>query len=682
MALTPRQLQLQNQYNASLENERSLRAELAAAGTDALKVAEAELAIARNTIEVQSRLVAFETSKGDITADQLATQRQVAREQEQEIDRLQKIVGLEKQRLNLSKEVTSVLKGLTGIQEGTKERFIANMIRTRDVVGQLRGVARELEDTFTTAEGKSLAMTSGLLKATEAARSLMGTAVLATKNLALAQDSAYSGFAKMTGQTGALRSEMIGLERSMFQYGVSIQGALKTQSALFSVVTQFTYMTARERNELAQTTAILDRFGVGAEVTAQNMQIMTTQMGMGATEAAGLSTQLYTFAQQSGISTTKVANDFAALAPQLTVFGDRSKFVFMQLEMAAKQSGFAIERLVGVATGFDRFDTAADSVGRLNAILGGPYLSTIQMVMTTNPVERMQMLADAVNRAGKSFDDLAYFERLSLVEGLKLQNVGELAMLMRGQFKMLDNSVMQTGDQFAALAGQEREYNQVLEEYQQIVRSLAAELLPLVRRLGDMLSIIAEHPGVFKAITAATMGTVTAFQTLVTILPLLSFGFKPLSLALFASRAGFAAAALSAAALFGVFTKSGSPKFYEMPFHLASGFNAMASGAASAAQGVGMLGASVQGVSQAMSELPDIKVAQFKTIMSETRRVTEEVSSAGAGPASLAIGVARAAASSAGGYGPGGAGGTTVPVNIYLDGAQIESRVFRNLRPV
>ena len=680
MAATPRQLQLQNEYNAALKNESALRAELDAAGTNALKVAEAELAIARNTVEVQNRLVALQTSMGTVTTAHLANQRQVAATQEQEIDKLQKIISLEKQRLNLSKEVASVLKGLTGIQEGVKERFIANILRTRDVVGSLRGVASELEGTFTSAEGKSLAMTSGLLKATEAARSLMDTAVSATKNLALAQDGAYAGFARMTGQTGALRSEMIGLERSMFQYGVALDGALKTQASLFSVVTQFTQMSARERSELAQTTALLDRFGVGAETTARNLQIMTTQMGMGASEAAGLSTQLFTFAQQAGIATTKVANDFGALAPQLMVFGDQSKHVFMQLEMAAKQSGFAIERLVGVADGFNRFDTAADSVGRLNAILGGPYLSTIQMVMTTNPVERMQMLSDAVNRAGKSFESLAHYERLSLVEGLKLQNVGELALLMRGQFELLDQSVMMTGAQFEDLARQERAYNTVLDEYKQIVRSLAADLLPLVQGLSNVLSVIAQHPGIFKAITAATFGTIAAFKAFTVLLPILSAGAGAAGLALGSLTLGLGAAALATAALFGAFTKSGSPKFYEMPFHMASGFSAMAQGAASAAQGVGVLGASVQGVSRAMSELPDIKVAQFKTIMSETRRVTEEVSSAGAGPASLAIGVARAAASSGGGYGPGGGGGD-ITVPIYLDGKQIAHHAFRGLRP-
>ena len=680
MATDPKQQAIERAQaaKAAAEAEQAAFQAAAAAADAAGRAAEAarqRLAAQQASLEILQQNLTIAKNQATVDGETLLLLRQ-------QIEQLQKTVDLEKQRLNLSKEAATVLKGLSGINDSFTNRFIANMIKNRDVVGSLQGVASELETTFGSAEGKAQVMASMLMKAGEAARGLMNTAISATKNLALAQDTAYAGFAKMTGQTGALRSEMVGLERSMFQYGVAIDGALKTQSALFSIVTQFTQMTARERSELGQTTALLDRFGVGAEVTARNLQVMTTQMGMGASEAAGFSTQLYTFAQQSGIATTKVANDFAALAPQLTVFGDRAGHVFMQLEMASKQSGFAIERLVGVADGFNRFDTAADSVGRLNAILGGPYLSTIQMVMTTNPVERMQMLSDAVNRAGKSFDQLAYYEKLSLVEGLKLQNVGELALLMRGQFQLLDQSVMMTGQQFEDLARQEREYNSVLDEYKQIVRSLAADLLPLVRTLGNMLGVIAEHPGVFKAITAATFGTIAAFKAFTVLLPVLSAGASAAGLALGSLTFGLGAAALAAGALFGAFTKSGSPKFYEMPFQMASGFNAMASGAASAAQGVGMLGASVQGVSQAMSELPDVKVAQFKTIMSETRRVTEEVSSAGAGPASLAIGVARAAAASSGGYGPGGTGGTTVPVNIYLDGDQIRSQIFRGLSPV
>jgi hypothetical protein len=679
---TDRQVKLQAELNRLIYEKRAIDAEIATTLEGTLERARAQVDLNQTLAQITDRQLQLDIERGRVSASQVARSRQRLQNLGQEEQNLKRILELENQRANLAKETAGTLIRLSGINGSLQERFIANVIRSRDVVGSLTNVANELDQEFSNVEGRSRALASSLIKVGEVGRSISNTVVEATKRLFFAQDEAYSAFARLTGQTGALRSEMIGLERSMFRFGITLQDATQAQSALFSVVTQFTTMTARQRNELAQTTALLQRFGVGAETTAKNVQIMTTMLGMGGREAAGFNTQLFTFAQQAGISTTKVANDFAALGPQLAVFGDRAGNVFMRLEMAAKQSGFAIERLQGLAMGFNRFDTAADSVGRLNAILGGPFLSTIQMVMTTDPAARMQMLSDAVNRAGKSFEMLTYYERLSLTEGLKLQNVGELALLMRGQFELLNQSVMKTGDDFEALARQEREYNTVLDEYRQLVRATAAEILPLVRGLSGLLSFLSENTMAFKAITVATLSAVTAFKSFALVLPFFAAGAGTAAAGTVALGAGLSVAAIAAAALFGAFTKSGSPKFYEMPYYMAGGFNAMANGAASASQGIGMLGASVQGVSQAMSELPDVKVAQFKTIMSETRRVTEEVSSAGAGPASLAIGVARAAsAASAGGSGMGG-GGTNITVPISLDGEVISKRIFRGLKPI
>ena len=679
---TDRELQLQRELNRLVLEKQAIDAQVAAAAAGTLERARAELELNQTKARIAEQQLQLDTERGRVTASQVARSRALLQSLQDQEQGLRRIVELETQRANLAKETAGALIRLSGINGSLQERFIANVIRSRDVVGSLTNVTNELNDQLGDSEGRSRALASQLIKVGEIGQSIGRTVIHETKRLALEQDAAFAAFARLTGQTGTLRGEMIALEQSMFRFGVGLQEATQAQGALFSVVTQFTTMTARQRQELGQTTALLQRFGVRAEATAKNVQIMTTMMGMSAGEAAGLSTQLFTFAQQAGISTTKVANDFAALGPQLAVFGDRAATVFMRLEMAAKQSGFAIERLQSLAMGFDRFDTAADSVGRLNAILGGPFLSTIQMVTTTDPAARMQMLSDAVNRAGKSFEMLTYYERLSLVEGLKLQNVGELALLMRGQFELLNNSVMKTGDDFEALARQEREFNSVLDEYKQLVRATAAEILPLVRGMASLLSFLSQNTAALKGITVAVVGATTAFRTFNLVMPLFAAGGMAGAASGLALASGLGAAALAAAALFGAFTKSGSPKFYEMPFHMAQGFGAMAGGAVQAAQGMGMLGAQVSGVSRAMSELPDIKVAQFKTIMSETRRVTEEVSSAGAGPASLAIGVARAAAaSSAGGSGMGG-GGTNITVPITLDGEVISRRVLRGLKPV
>ena len=635
------------------------------------EIKQSDLAIARDTLALAEKT-------GSASAERRIEMRAAVTAGEEALSNAQKRLATERELANVYAEAASTLKGLAGINNSMQQRFIQNLLKSRDgatgLQNALQQVSAELRENVT----KEEFFAAQISKAINLGMRLGDTLIRATKDLALAQDNAYAAFARMTGQTGALRQEMLGLERSMFQYGVSMESAMKAQSSLFAAVTQFTSMSATERGALARTTAILDKFGVGAEQTARNMQIMTTQMGMGATQAAELSTQMFTFAQKAGIATSKVSSDFANLAPQLMAFGDQASTMFMRLEMAAKQSGMAIEDITNIASKFNRFDTAADAVGRLNAILGGPYLSTMRMVMTTDPTSRMQMMADAVRQAGKSFEQLSYYERLALTEGMGLKDVGQLALVMRGQFEMLDNSVMKTGDQFADLARQEREYNSVLDEYRQLVRSLAVDLLPLVRQLGTMLSYLTEHIGVVKTLAAGFVGLKVALAVLPVYLTAAATATTALSVATGPLVIGLGAAAIAAGLLFGAFTRSGSPKFYEMGYHIAGGFNAMAGGAASAAQGVGVLGASVDGVARAMKDLPDMKVAQFKTIMQETRRVTEEVASAGGGGASLAIGVARAAASAGGGYGPGSTGQDIV-LNVNLDGEKIQRNSWRGL---
>ena len=673
-----RKLRLEREILSLNQENAALLRDISSIRDDDLQKAQLQSEAEQTKLQALERTVQYYREYGGITTDALDNLRAMAREQTAEAEAAQKRLATERELANVYAEAASTLKGLAGINNSMQQRFIQNLLKSRDgatgLQNALQQVSAELRENVT----KEEFFAAQISKAINLGMRLGDTLIRATKDLVLAQDNAYAAFAKMTGQTGVLRQEMLGLERSMFQYGVSMESAMKAQSSLFAAVTQFTSMSATERGALARTTAILDKFGVGAEQTARNMQIMTTQMGMGATQAAELSTQMFTFAQKAGIATSKVSSDFANLAPQLMAFGDQASTMFMRLEMAAKQSGMAIEDITNIASKFNRFDTAADAVGRLNAILGGPYLSTMRMVMTTDPTSRMQMMADAVRQAGKSFEQLSYYERLALTEGMGLKDVGQLALVMRGQFEMLDNSVMKTGDQFADLARQEREYNSVLDEYRQLVRSLAADLMPLVLQLGKMLSYLTEHIGVVKALGAAFIG----LKVTLAVMPALMTAFATSAAAASAATGGLiiglGAAAVAAGLLFGAFTRSGSPKFYEMGYHIAGGFNAMAGGAASAAQGVGVLGASVDGVARAMKDLPDMKVAQFKTIMQETRRVTEEVASAGGGGASLAIGVARAAASAGGGYGPGSTGQDIV-LNVNLDGEKIQRNSWRGL---
>ena len=673
----------ENKHNKrTLDNIQRLQREI-----NSLKAEAA--ALDANSLEQRDRELQAQSKELDLDKAILQAQREGLRVSIQGRDITAETIALDEKRLNLAKRIRSThtetaaaLKDMAGLNNSLQKRFVSLLFESKEAGGgltnALESVGREIQEN----SSKSEVFANALVGAKNQALRLGDTLIGATKTLVMAQDKAYAAFARMTGQVGAVRQEMMGLERNMYKYGVTLDMATKAQGSLFAVVTQFTQMTGRQRTQLAQTTALLERFGVGAETTAQNLQVMIAQLGMSVTQSAELSTQMFTFAQRAGIATSKVAADFAKLGPQLAVFGDQAGHVFMRLEMAAKQTGLSIETMVSQTAKFDRFNTAADAVGRLNAILGGPYLSTVQMVMNTDPTSRMQMMADAVRQAGRSFDELAYYERLALKEAMGLQNVGELAMVMRGQFETLNNSVMMTGDQFAELARQEREFNTVTEEYRQLLRSLAVELQPLVRGLGNFLSGLAGNLDLVKALIPVVVSFKVTMALLPPVINLVAASMITMQTASFGLLGVFGALAVAIGGLMAAFTASGSPKFYNMGFHIAGGFNAMAQGAGAAAQGVGLLGASVDGVSRAMKDIPDLKVANFKSVMSETRRVTEEVASAGAGGASLAIGVARAAAQgAAGGYAAGGQGQDIV-LNVNLDGERIQRAAFRGMKPV
>jgi len=678
---TPRDVQLQEQLRGLSQERLAIEAEIAASAAGSLERKQAELELIQVNTQRLNALVELQRVRGRLTTDRLLRAREGLRDLAEEEQRLSNLVDLEKQRQGIIKETASVLKGMMGINDSFQQRFVQGILEGRINLSSLGSIATELTDQVELMGGKTAFFASGLLKAKEAALSLGNTIVQSTKELALSQDQALASFSRMTGQTGALRNELLGIEIALQNYGVSLEGATRTQGALFAVVSNFTELTTKERNELALTTAMLDRFGVGAETVAQNSEIMSRQMGLSASQQSALNIQLFTFAQESGIATSKVASDFGRLAPQLMAFGNQATAVFKELEFVSKQTGMSVDNMLNVTNQFNRFDTAANSVGKLNAILGGPYLSTIQMVMATNPAERMQMMAEAVTSAGRSFEQLSYYERLALKEAMGLQSVGELALVMRGNFDMLNNSVMMTGDQFEDLERQEREFNSVLDEYKQLIRSLAAEMLPFVRGLADMLSYAAELTNTFTALGSVAVGITASFAAMGPVAQLFGAGLLGAGTAGATAAVGLVALTGVVSALFYAFTRSGSPKFYEMGYHIAGGFSALGAAAGSAAQGVGFLGGTIDSISRSMKEIPDMKVTQFKTIMTETRKATEEARSAGAGASSLALGVARATSFASQGAG-GGTQNVNVPLSVYLDGNQIAKHLFNGMKPV
>ena len=297
--------------------------------------------------------------------------------------------------------------------------------------------------------------------------------------LALEQDAAAVAFNKATGQAGAYTSQIQGLERSMVNAGVTSAEAGQAFADLFNTVTDFSNMSERTQNDLAKTVALLNELGVSSSESAQSIQFLTKVMGQSTTQAAAQTREIFAFAQDLGVSAAGMSADFIKMQPQIAALGDTGVQAFKDLQAQAKATGMSFDSLLSITAKFDTFAGAADQVGKLNAVMGGPFLNTLEMVAETDPAERMRKLSEGINASGLSFDQMSYYQKKAMTSAAGLNSEMELAMLMSGKLESARGPVKTQAD-LEKLQAQTTEFNTVMDEMKQFAMSLAVSFGPVV----------------------------------------------------------------------------------------------------------------------------------------------------------------------------------------------------------
>ena len=307
--------------------------------------------------------------------------------------------------------------------------------------------------------------------------------------MAVAQDAATVAFNKSTGVAGEYNSEIRQVNASLINAGVTASEAAATFGDLYKTVSDFTRVSREDQVVIAKTTALLNELGVSSGLVAKNIQFATKALGMNLVAAAELQTGLRSLANELGLSADQVAQDFGIASNVLAAFADgtgRATEAFAMLEAQTKATGLSMQKLIAITGKFDTFDSAAQQVGKLNAMLGGPFLSTLQMIETTDPAERMRMLSGALTDAGLSFNDMAYYEKKAIADAAGLADVNDLALLLSGNLESLAPPQMDA-QSIIEMKNQTAEFNTVAEEMKQAMMSLAISLGPVVTILKMLL---------------------------------------------------------------------------------------------------------------------------------------------------------------------------------------------------
>ena len=306
---------------------------------------------------------------------------------------------------------------------------------------------------------------------------IMDQFIETTKELMKQQDQAISSFRKATGAGKEYNLEMAATERRNFAAGVSALDAGKAYNVLYDQFSQFTQLNQAERENLVDTTILLDKLGVQMGTSAKIMDQLSRALGLGPDSLNETMLRLAGGAKELGVSMDKMASDFAGAFTELSKYGDRAIDVFEGLAKQSKATGLAVGDLMGIAKQFDEFDTAAKAVGRLNAIMGGPYLNAIDM-LNASEAERIELLRDSVDVAGVQWESMNRFEKQAMASALGM-NVEQASRIMKMSTDEMKLQALEQ-EQLQELA---RDSQEIMEQIKNAMKALAIDFRPLIEKV-------------------------------------------------------------------------------------------------------------------------------------------------------------------------------------------------------
>lgn len=306
-----------------------------------------------------------------------------------------------------------------------------------------------------------------------------------------------------TGFGDQFNTEIRRMGASGAAMGISFEDAAGALTALTTGLSSFNPAAEATNTHVGMTVAKLEKLGVSSADSVKSMDHMQRAMGMTAKQAADATAQLARMGKEIGITGTKMINDFNAASGRLAIYGKQNIHVFKELAAQAKATGIEMQSLLAISKNFDTFDAAAESAGKLNAVLG-TQLSTIEMMNATDS-ERIMILKQEVQASVGNFDNLDKFTKQYIQQAMGVASVDEAQRLLNmstSEYNKYAQGQKESADIQKEMAAAVAEVTPVMTQLKMAAISLFMAFEPLIagftaiiKAVGWLFSGLAELTG-------------------------------------------------------------------------------------------------------------------------------------------------------------------------------------------
>ena len=269
-----------------------------------------------------------------------------------------------------------------------------------------------------------------------------------------------------TGFGDKFSDSILKMTKQGIRSGIGMEESANAITAMTNGLSSFNPNAEKTNENLGLTIARLEKLGVSSADTVKSIDHLQRAMKMTAEQAADVTAQVARMGKEIGITGTKMLSDFNAASARLSIYGERNIEVFKGLAAMAKASGIEISNLVSISEKFDKFDSAADSIAQLNAVLG-TQLSTMEMLAADDD-ERIMMIKQQVQASVGNFDSLDKHTKLYIAQAMGVNSVADAQRILN--MSMAEYQSMEEG---------QREQARIQEE----IAKATEDLLPVFQRL-------------------------------------------------------------------------------------------------------------------------------------------------------------------------------------------------------
>ena len=408
-------------------------------------------------------------------------------DQAKELESAEKIL---KKYGKISKEDQNTVESLTSAFEGMTFGLISATAAENNIITKTGKMIEEISkaDDITQVLSESF---GGVFNMANIAAEIFDEVVTQTIKMATEFDAASAEFSRATGLGKDYNDVLFNVQKTQNQFGITAAEAGQSMQSLLASFSEFHSSTQAVQQSLAAGVAQLGKLGVSADETSKLMQTLSKTINISGQESLQMAKEVGMMGVNIGISTKKMLSDYNASLKTLAVYGEKSVEVFKNIAAAAKAAGVETGVLLGLAEKFDTFAGAAETTGKLNALLGSQLSATEMLLMTED--QRLKTMISTVQATGQSFASLDKFTQKAIANAAGISDMAEANKIFGMSLSEYENYEQQ----MAASADAQKKLEEAMKAaipFTQKLKIMAAELaaafLPVLEGMHVVLDFV------------------------------------------------------------------------------------------------------------------------------------------------------------------------------------------------